>query len=743
MWNKFGKIRWEMPVDLVNLNLDLHVIIQHNVAEVHPDDLYCYGRPKPHFGEELNTPARITLNNVFPKQPGVALDFVSRLRERCWRDGAEFVEYDAVRGQFTFRVPHFTKYSFVDIEETDNTHADHCLELSAVHSEEVGLDFPVRPLRVKHANLSLHNDPEASFGAEESMEASVAEPEPHPAVIDQHERLQLVSQARELEDAYHHFRAWEEQPMAQTSPDPSSSLFQSLLRFRATLTSGTRTSAVPFYQDFSFGMVWDEPRGLSFISSQDVVVQQAVISSKISYVVCYALERALVGALSAQLPDPISGPTLNCVLFALQGLAQQLARPTLAGPAAEFRLLVRLCNALFGLGEPADDFGTFCNRFQRISAPESANVRDERRRRKVFVCVENFLAESDGKGNLILQEFVRHMRRCPTLDTVDLIDGFQPPKWESDAFSVLFRALLHTFCQSSLNKEREMMGDDAPPELRLFHFFLLLIDLKLQDEESPVNGHAALQRVFSITLSDLLNAEQLTLAALMSWLPLARTAAKARSTQLLTVLYRRTATGEQKLLHSSRGLFERLLGPESVEELEALRHLTARDLVESAAYLWRRRRFTEAVHLVYERLQAALEKPGGISPLEAEMLHSALKMLGNSEDSLKETLSSFLELLLEQHKGRLTEERCREFLIAITRSSKDQAKGEESVRDQRLLQLVSAAVLQLISAPEFPFTAFVRGEFAQQVAEGSIVFRLTEEKLPAAVEQLYRKLYID
>lgn len=96
--------------------LDLESIIQFNRCEVL---VYMDESKKPPPGVGLNKPAEITLLNVkfVDKKSGQHLSegpevekFEKKLKKKTEEQGAEFLAYDAIKGEWAFRVLHFSKY---------------------------------------------------------------------------------------------------------------------------------------------------------------------------------------------------------------------------------------------------------------------------------------------------------------------------------------------------------------------------------------------------------------------------------------------------------------------------------------------------------------------------------------------------------------------------------------------------------------------------------------------------------
>ena len=97
--------------------LDIESIIQFNKCEVL---VYMDESRKPPPGMGLNKSAEITLWNVkcVDKKTGQHLHdgpevekFVRRLEKKTEDQGAEILSYDAAKGEWHFRVKHFSKYS--------------------------------------------------------------------------------------------------------------------------------------------------------------------------------------------------------------------------------------------------------------------------------------------------------------------------------------------------------------------------------------------------------------------------------------------------------------------------------------------------------------------------------------------------------------------------------------------------------------------------------------------------------
>ncbi|GFS44551.1 nucleoporin autopeptidase [Actinidia rufa] len=118
----YGSIRFIGETDV--RRLDLESVVQFNNREV---IVYMDESKKPPVGQGLNKPAEVTLLNIkcIDKRTGHQYTEgpkIDRYREMLKRkaedQGAEFVSYDPIKGEWKFRVNHFSKYRLGD--EDDN-----------------------------------------------------------------------------------------------------------------------------------------------------------------------------------------------------------------------------------------------------------------------------------------------------------------------------------------------------------------------------------------------------------------------------------------------------------------------------------------------------------------------------------------------------------------------------------------------------------------------------------------------
>ncbi|KAM7525984.1 hypothetical protein LguiA_015886 [Lonicera macranthoides] len=121
--NGFGSIKFLGETDV--RRLDLESLIQFNHREV---IVYMDETKKPPIGQGLNKPAEVTLLNIkcFDKKTGSHYTegpriekYKEMLKKKAEDQGAEFVSYDPVKGEWKFRVNHFSGYRLGDEDESD------------------------------------------------------------------------------------------------------------------------------------------------------------------------------------------------------------------------------------------------------------------------------------------------------------------------------------------------------------------------------------------------------------------------------------------------------------------------------------------------------------------------------------------------------------------------------------------------------------------------------------------------
>ena len=111
IWNEHGSIEYPEPTDLLGVNLDDLVFIEHKQAEVYPEHIERQNK-KPRVGEKLNKRAIITLNNITSSEEKLKAK-ISKIED------ATFLSYDKVQKILKFEVQHFTRYAVNDDNSDD------------------------------------------------------------------------------------------------------------------------------------------------------------------------------------------------------------------------------------------------------------------------------------------------------------------------------------------------------------------------------------------------------------------------------------------------------------------------------------------------------------------------------------------------------------------------------------------------------------------------------------------------
>lgn len=114
----YGSIRFLGETDV--RGLDLESLIQFNNREV---IVYMDDSKKPPIGQGLNKPAEVTLLNIkcFDKKTGHQYTegpkiekYKEMLKRKAEDQGAEFVSYDPIKGEWKIKVNHFSVYKLAD-----------------------------------------------------------------------------------------------------------------------------------------------------------------------------------------------------------------------------------------------------------------------------------------------------------------------------------------------------------------------------------------------------------------------------------------------------------------------------------------------------------------------------------------------------------------------------------------------------------------------------------------------------
>ncbi|CAH8326887.1 unnamed protein product [Eruca vesicaria subsp. sativa] len=119
----YGSIKFMGETDV--RKLDLESLVQFNNREV---IVYLDESKKPAVGEGLNKPAEVTLLNIkcIDKKTGKQFTEGERvekykmmLKRKAEAQGAEFVSFDPVKGEWKFRVDHFSSYKLDDEDDDE------------------------------------------------------------------------------------------------------------------------------------------------------------------------------------------------------------------------------------------------------------------------------------------------------------------------------------------------------------------------------------------------------------------------------------------------------------------------------------------------------------------------------------------------------------------------------------------------------------------------------------------------
>ncbi|XP_023644706.1 nuclear pore complex protein NUP98A isoform X3 [Capsella rubella] len=119
----FGSIKFMGETDV--RRLDLESLVQFNNREV---IVYMDESKKPAVGQGLNKPAEVTLLNIkcVDKKTGKQFTegerverYKTMLKKKAEAQGAEFVSFDPVKGEWKFRVEHFSSYKLCDEDDDE------------------------------------------------------------------------------------------------------------------------------------------------------------------------------------------------------------------------------------------------------------------------------------------------------------------------------------------------------------------------------------------------------------------------------------------------------------------------------------------------------------------------------------------------------------------------------------------------------------------------------------------------
>ena len=116
-----GKVEWQGAVDVRGADLDSIVVIEQSEVSIYTDEEKM--GLKPPRGTKLNRPAKLTMENVFPKNrdaPNANEKFKRKVAAATTNMGAELINYDPQSGAWLLLVDHFSRYGLDDDDSDDD-----------------------------------------------------------------------------------------------------------------------------------------------------------------------------------------------------------------------------------------------------------------------------------------------------------------------------------------------------------------------------------------------------------------------------------------------------------------------------------------------------------------------------------------------------------------------------------------------------------------------------------------------
>ncbi|XP_066985536.1 nuclear pore complex protein Nup98-Nup96 isoform X4 [Macrobrachium rosenbergii] len=155
----YGNVCFLGVTDVTGLDFDSLVSIYRKQVEVYPE-----GTQKPPEGQELNKPAIITLDCVWPvdkttrqliKSPErlQTMGWSHYLERQCVKMDTNFIEYRPVTGSWVFKVKHFSKYGLQEEneEEMDTLPAGGAPPAQTTSKSFVTVPVPLPPISTRAA----------------------------------------------------------------------------------------------------------------------------------------------------------------------------------------------------------------------------------------------------------------------------------------------------------------------------------------------------------------------------------------------------------------------------------------------------------------------------------------------------------------------------------------------------------------------------------------------------------------
>jgi nuclear pore complex protein Nup98-Nup96 len=172
----YGHIRFTGVTDIRWINLDETVRFNRNSVTVYKDEVN-----KPPLGEGLNKPAEVTLILRPRLQTSLGSecpDLENKLRICNEEQGACFISFDSINGEWRFMVDHFSRFGLDDLDEEEDEDMD---------------NFQSKP-------ISIVNDPGSNAGYESELSHSLPANLRLDPVKMQETRMLMLSDLNEEDD---------------------------------------------------------------------------------------------------------------------------------------------------------------------------------------------------------------------------------------------------------------------------------------------------------------------------------------------------------------------------------------------------------------------------------------------------------------------------------------------------------------------------------------------------------------
>ncbi|KAL4440760.1 hypothetical protein ABPG74_013741 [Tetrahymena malaccensis] len=125
----FGKLEWQEPVDLTDLDIDKTIYIRDQQIQVYPEVEYA-SKYKPKVGEGINNKCMITYKNASSIQRKIKSGelnlqtVIKCIKKQSDEQNVQFVKFDQKNLTWTILVDHFSGYQFNLDEQDDDDNKD-------------------------------------------------------------------------------------------------------------------------------------------------------------------------------------------------------------------------------------------------------------------------------------------------------------------------------------------------------------------------------------------------------------------------------------------------------------------------------------------------------------------------------------------------------------------------------------------------------------------------------------------